>query len=252
MGLKQPLLGEIKRACLDDAAGVRITARSAAGRTFPIARRFGKLLPTLVLPVDQAEELFSADAGPEGSRFLDLIGQHAETDSADRLSLIIAHHSHGSLGGFPTAPQLTNAEERRFHDLKPLPPQVHRSHHRPCPPGHRRGLLRIEAALVEQLLADSEGADTLPLLSLTLARLYEEYGSDGDLTLAEYEDGPDANVVQTEIDSLLSSDDAQRRENCKLLRAAFIPWLATIGANDQAVRLSRVLARSATGSSSAA
>ena len=39
--------------------------------------------------------------------------------------------------------------------------------------------LRIEAALVEQLLADSEGADTLPLLSLTLARLYEEYGSDG-------------------------------------------------------------------------
>ena len=29
--------------------------------------------PTLVLPVDQAEELFNADAGPEAPRFLELL-----------------------------------------------------------------------------------------------------------------------------------------------------------------------------------
>ena len=31
--------------------------------------------PTLVLPVDQAEELFNADAGPEAPRFLELTGR---------------------------------------------------------------------------------------------------------------------------------------------------------------------------------
>ena len=29
--------------------------------------------PTLVLPVDQAEELFNADAGPQAPRFLELV-----------------------------------------------------------------------------------------------------------------------------------------------------------------------------------
>ena len=242
LGLKQPLLGEIKRACLDDAARVYellLEAQQAArSRLLDVSESFP--LPTLVLPVDQAEELFSADAGPEGSRFLDLIGQHADTDSADRLSLIIALTIRTDRSeALQTAPQLTNAESVAFHDLKPLP----RTQFMEVITGPARRAtegaspLRIEAALVEQLLADSEGADTLPLLSLTLARLYEEYGSDGDLTLAEYEEmGRMQNVVQTEIDSLLSSDDAQRREELKLLRAAFIPWLATIGANDQAVR----------------
>src|SRR6185312_15645446 len=165
-------------------------------------------LPTLVLPVDQAEELFNADAGPESARFLDLIGQQADTDSANRLSLIIAltirtDHSEA----LQTAPQLTNAESVAFHDLKPLPrTQFMEVITGPARRASEGGpVLRIESALVEALLADSEGSDTLPLLSLTLARLYEEYGSDGDLTLAEYElMGGMQNVVQTEIDSLLS------------------------------------------------
>src|SRR5690606_36238812 len=50
--------------------------------------------------------------------------------------------------------------------------------------------LRIEPALTAALLADIEeggGKDALPLLAFTLERLYLEYGGDGDLTLAEYE-----------------------------------------------------------------
>ena len=48
--------------------------RSPAGRPRPAAgsgRRAAR--PTLVLPVDQAEELFTADAGPEAPRFLELL-----------------------------------------------------------------------------------------------------------------------------------------------------------------------------------
>ena len=35
-------------------------------------------------------------------------------------------------------------------------------------------------------------------------------------------------VVQTEIDSILAADPAERQHQLELLRAAFIPWLATI------------------------
>ena len=38
-------------------------------------RRRPRPAPTLVLPVDQAEELFGADAGEEGPAFLELLGR---------------------------------------------------------------------------------------------------------------------------------------------------------------------------------
>jgi hypothetical protein len=46
--------------------------------------------------------------------------------------------------------------------------------------------LLIEPALVDRLLAETaEGADALPLLALSLERLYRDYGDDGDLTVAD-------------------------------------------------------------------
>ena len=59
---------------------------------------------------------------------------------------------------------------------------------------------------MRRLLADaSGGADTLPLLSLTMAWLYRDYGSKGRLSLRPYaERGGIGSVVQTEIDALLS------------------------------------------------
>jgi len=68
--------------------------------------------------------------------------------------------------------------------------------------------LTVEPALVDQLLGETaEGADALPLLALTLERLYRDFGADGDLTVAEYEAiGGLARVVQTEVDSLLATD----------------------------------------------
>jgi hypothetical protein len=67
-----------------------------AGRS-PAGRR-GRLLevpagtppPTLVLPLDQAEELFSADAGPEASKFLDLFARLLDHDDGTVPALIAA------------------------------------------------------------------------------------------------------------------------------------------------------------------
>jgi len=48
----------------------------------------------------------------------------------------------------------------------------------------------------------NEGGDTLPLLGLTLARLYRDYGSDGELRLDEYQAmGGLAKIVKTEAES---------------------------------------------------
>ena len=82
---------------------------------------------------------------------------------------------------------------------------------------------------MQQLLDDcDQGGDTLPLLSLTLARLYREYGSDGDLSLAEYQSmGGMTNVIRTEIESILATDPEKRKTELEILHAAFIPWLAT-------------------------
>jgi WD40 repeat protein len=244
LGLSRPQLWLIKNACLDDADVVHeplAETQRAVVETF-IERPEPLVLPTLVIPVDQAEELVSADAGPEAVRFMQLIKQYAESDSATKASLIVAltirtdHYE-----SLQTSPALTGVKSVVFDDLKPMPdgqfrevivgPAVRATE------GGRR--LRVDPALVGQLLADcKEGADTLPLLSLTLARLYAEYGDDGELTLADYRAmGEMSKVVHTEIDGILSHDVDTRAKELLLLRAAFVPWLATINPdNDQAVR----------------
>ena len=70
LGLRE--LGEIKNACHADQVerlrGWLEEARHAARvRLLDVAA--DQPAPTLVLPVDQAEELFNADAGPEAPRF---------------------------------------------------------------------------------------------------------------------------------------------------------------------------------------
>ena len=128
-----------------------------------------------------------------------------------------------------------------FDELKPMPPagytEVITGPARRATAAGRR--LTIEPALVERLLAETaEGADALPLLALTLERLYRDFGDDGDLTVAEYESmGGMAQVVQTEVDKLLAADPEQRQAQLDILHDAFIPWLATINPdNDQPMR----------------
>src|SRR5215217_6424193 len=103
--------------------------------------------------------------------------------------------------------------------------------------GGRR--LTVSPDLVERLLVDAaEGADTLPMLSLTLARLYADYGSTGELTVEQYEAmGGMRRVVETEINEVLAADPDRRRHQLDCLRAAFIPWLATVNPeNDHPLR----------------
>ena len=245
LGLEQPALGDIEIACTADPAAVRTLlaeCRRAAAQRLPDAGPDAPA-PTLVLPLDQAEELFTADAGPEAAAFLELIAELAQPDAdGQRLGLIVA----GTIRTdryevMQTAPQLAGLTSEVFDDLKPMPDNQFRNvitgpAGRASAGGQK---LSIAPDLVNRLLDDAaEGGDALPLLALTLRRLYDRYGATGELTLASYEAmGGMGRVVQTAVDEVLSADPEQRGRQLAALRAAFVPWLATINPdNDQPLR----------------
>ena len=245
LGLNQPMLGEIKNACL--ASDVeRLRGWLQESRQIARARLLDvptdQPAPTMVLPVDQAEELFNADAGPEAPRFLELLAALVEHEAGVTQAMIVALTIRADrYEPLQTAPELAEVHAREFGDLKPMPPAGYSEvitgpALRATAAGRR---LTIEPALVDRLLAETaEGADALPLLALTLHRLYRDFGADGDLTVAEFESmGGMAQVVQTEVDTLLAPDPDQRQARLDILHDAFIPWLATINpASDQPMR----------------
>ncbi|MDT5093301.1 MAG: hypothetical protein QOH60_2664, partial [Mycobacterium sp.] len=262
-GLRTPKLAEIKRACSDgNVARLRQwlseIQREASARLLTEAGE--PPLPTLVVPVDQAEELFGVDAGSEASLFTGLIAElsHDEQGSAHRLGLVVALTIRTDrYQALQNIPELADVGSVVFDELRPMPrTQFLQVITGPAARATQAGRpLRLEPALVQTLLDDcTEGADTLPLLALTLARLYEDYATAADddadgalpaaneetptLTVADYESmGGMRSVVRTEIDELLSPDLSQRQQELELLRSAFIPWLATINRdNDQPMR----------------
>jgi len=234
-GLTDPPLGDIKDACARrDVASLRTwltECRDAA--TGQLLDKTADDEPlVVVLPVDQAEELFTGDP-PEAAGLASLIHDLAlGVDGADGLPLIVAATIRTDRYELmQSAPELAGLQIEQF-DLRAMdttqfenvivgPAQRSTDGGRP---------LRLDEQLVRRLLADaSGGADTLPLMSLTMAWLYRDYGATGKLTLKPYTDrGGIGSVVQTEIDALLSTDAAERDEQLKLLRSAFIPWLARI------------------------
>ena len=204
--------------------------------------------PTLVLPVDQAEELFNADAGPEARKFLSLISeilrdaQSPAGASSPAVSLIVAFTIRSDrYEPLQTAPELAGLQTTVFDDLKPM--SATRFREVITGPVQRAstaaGRLEIKPDLVERLVEDcATGADTLPLLSLTLERLYHDYGSDGDLRLDEYLAlGGMGNIIKDKIEKVLDPDPEKRKQQLALLRTAFIPWLVTINPqNDEPMR----------------
>lgn len=237
--LTEPALGDIKAACTGDAQRVSellLDVQHAARRRL-LDRAENASAPTLVLPLDQAEELFTADTGNESDQFLGLVAEL--TRDLDLIVLVTIRTDRYEV--LQTHPAIANVGTVVFDDLKPMPPtQFKEVITGPAARATEAGRsLRVAPDLVEQLLADAaEGADTLPLLSLTLSRLYVDYGSSGELTVQHYQQmGGMRHVVQTEIDSILSRDPAERQQQLDKLRAAFIPWLATVNPDtDQPLR----------------
>ncbi|MEU1204875.1 TIR domain-containing protein [Nocardia sp. NPDC005825] len=239
LGLREPTLGAIKTACASDPAQVTGWLRevqAAAADEKPDSS--DTVTPTIVLPVDQAEELFGSEAGREAALFQSILARLV----ADGLDIIAALTIRADrYEPLQTSPALASVKSVVFDELRPLQPArfaevIRGPAERATAAGNP---LTVREDLVERLLADcADSANPLPLLSLTLWRLYLDYSAAGELTVADYTAmGGMAHVVESEIDSILAQDDSERQEQLERLHAAFVPWLATIAQdNDQPLR----------------
>ena len=137
---------------------------------------------SVVLPIDQAEELFNA-GDEEAVQAIDLIAQTLSADPRVILLLTIRSDSFGQLQGDP---HLSGIPLLPFN-LAPLSAAAFKEVIQG--PTRLRGIsVEIDDELTEQLIQDFEGADALPLLAFTLERLVADHGSTGHLGKRQYLD----------------------------------------------------------------
>jgi hypothetical protein len=193
--------------------------------------------PVIVLPLDQAEELFNADGAAEAAVFLDLLDGALAAEGAQARRLIVVATMRSDRYELMQAEPRLAGLKRELFDLAPIPPAEFKS----VIEGPARrvvaagGSLAIEPALTERLVADAQGADAMPLLAFTLERLYADYGSAGRLTLADYGKlGGVQGSIEAAVAGALAEPGrapaipADREAQLEALHAAFIPWLARI------------------------
>lgn len=194
-------------------------------------------MPALVLAVDQAEELFNAEDAGESDRFVLLLQKVlGEPPAGIELFVIFTIRSDSAAKLF----QLLNDYGLDVPETLPLLPLPSTSYRdviqKPLAMLARRGQsLSLSADLVERLVADSSGADALPLLAFTLSNLYRDFGASGEIGLEHYERlGGISGCIGLAMKRALSRPGdhpaipSAKPEQLALLRSTFIPWLARI------------------------
>jgi tetratricopeptide (TPR) repeat protein len=191
------------REALDKAAARR---QSEAGFEAPRPAR-------LALAVDQAERLFSEAPPEQAAAFADLLAALAR----HKLAYLVLALRSDAYPRFQALPALVGLREAgaTFDLTPPTSGELEEIVTRPvaaCQPKlafeQRDG--RSLAAL---LVADATGGDALPLLQMTLSRLYaaEARRGDGVLRFADYR-GMDAAVTKTANDALEKLDAESRAQ----------------------------------------
>jgi hypothetical protein len=250
LGLTPNTTGDVKAAIRSDAGSAQVllmNLQSAAANRPPALADLPSP-PTLVLAVDQAEQLFDAGISAESHSFLQQIGAivRSGTKSSQRAQFIVVFTIRSDrYEPLQTSPELAGIPSFVFDRLRPMSPgQFKDVITGPAARVVTKGRgVTFEPALVNALLSESaKGADTLPLLSLALQRLYEDYGGNGVIRLEHYTaTGGLSDITRSEVESVLSSNVSDRATQLDLLHAIFIPWLVTVNDDDEPMaRVARV------------
>ncbi len=192
--------------------------------------------PTVVISIDQGEELFRAEGHDQAQRLLNLLRELLDEDEP-AVIVVIAIRS-DSYAQLQEVKALEGVRKVPF-DLGPMPhgsyAEVIKGPATRLEESTRR--LRIDDGLVGMLLRDIEvgGAkDALPLLSFTMERLYLENGGTGRLTVTDYRNlGGIKGSIEEAVDQALTADtdppvSSDSGVRLALLRHGMIPWLADI------------------------
>ena len=201
-------------------------------------------LPTLIVAVDQAEELLSSDSKETGRFGRVISALPAAAGTAPALILITIRSNAWEL-----------AQERlpfrlpvELFDLRPMPLSEYRAViEGPARRHSEKWPVEVDPLLVEALIEDSQGADALPLLALNLQLLYLEarHLRPTRLTLASFRaitssNGAIASAVRRALHRpdehpAIPQDPAEQRQ----LFLSVFPLIATV---DPDTRVSRRLA----------
>jgi hypothetical protein len=214
--LKDDLVGPAPARALDDfASDLRVKAGASEAQ--------------ILIPIDQAEELFGVADPDEARRFLAILSQALSEDLP--FQAVMALRS-DYLGQLQSATSLT----ARFEEfsLGPMPlariPEIIQG------PARVAGL-SVEEAFVQQAASDAETEDALPLLAFALRELLDKSPSKS-LTLQGYRAlgdekagvSPLENAVRQAAEAVLAEANPADDERAAL-REAFVP--AMVRVNDQ-------------------
>lgn len=186
---------------------------------------------TVVLTIDQAEELFGYSAPDAVARFLRLL--RAALEASDRQLMAMATLRSDFLGEFQTHRALhdpTYDHDFRYQAVT-VDPMPERNFGEIIQGPAALAELRLEEGLVERMVRDTGTRDALPLLAFTLRRLYERYGKDGLLEIREYEElGQLEGAIREEAERILKEVNPSLQD-LDALRAAFVPAMVRINAD---------------------
>jgi formylglycine-generating enzyme required for sulfatase activity len=248
-----------ERAAVSGAQGLAASLSSASGRSVALnsaaelAQAFAELRrpvverltrnaeaaretysakpPTVVIPIDQAEELFGAE-NTERAAFCDMLANALGEDGNALVVATMRTDSYESLqkGWLPesqTVMTLPPIATGSFQQIIEGPARLAK------PP------LTVEPTLTQRLLADLDAADALPLLAFTLERLTTQYGADGKLTLADYRDklGGLSGAIQSAVAAVLGGHPS--KEKLALVRRLFVPALVQVDQDGVKRRVAR-------------
>ena len=181
----------------------------------------------LLLPIDQAEEVFTVAEAAERERFVAVLAALLQPPLPLQAVMTIRADAMGSLQALPA---LVNTL-----DTLPLGPLSLERYREIIEGPARVAGLKVEPAFVERAIHDTATEDALPLLAFALRRLHEQYGADGVLSLSDYQAlgdpagglSPLENAVKQAADGVLK---AQRPDEASLkaLREAFVPAMVRV------------------------
>ena len=193
---------------------------------------------TILLAIDQGEELFNEEGGEEARRFIDILTRTLAADARTMAILVMRSDAFPLVQNEPTLAALPK-------DTFTLDMMLEGSY-RAVIEGPARLLdppLLVDPQLVDALLEDISGQDALPLLAFTLRHLYDNTRVDNALTLAGYDKiGRVKGVIAQTVDQAYAEAVAKgeapkdKEERLKLARSAFIPHLAQVNPAGQFVR----------------
>ncbi len=180
---------------------------------------------TVLLVIDQLEEIFGESDGAETQSFLSELLGALQAPSGSLMT--IGTMRSDFLSEFQQHPELSRLPYEAMH-IGSMPvegfAQVIEG------PAQVAGI-RLGPGLTQALVEDAKNQDALPLLAFSLRELFDRYGSDGLLTLEEYRAGLGSldSSVARRADSVLAAKALSDVEE-KGLRTAF---LAMVRVNEE-------------------